>query len=194
MKKRVFLKKLRKKLSRLPRREINERISFYSEMIDDRVEEGLSEEDAIAEIGAVDEIAKVVLADTKAEKREERTPINVSKTVLLICGFPVWFPLLISVYSVILALFVSCCAILISLWAVSASCGISSFAAVLGGVFFCFSDNPPFGFAVIGCGLICAGFAVVFFYASIYATKGIGYVAKWLSKAMVLPFMKRRKI
>ena len=56
MSKQDFLTELRKGLSGLSRDEIEERLTFYSEMILYRMEEGLSEEDAISEIGSVDEI------------------------------------------------------------------------------------------------------------------------------------------
>ena len=53
MDKQEFLSKLRAKLFGLPQKELEERLSFYSEMIDDRIEEGLSEEDAVKELGTV---------------------------------------------------------------------------------------------------------------------------------------------
>ena len=56
MRKQEFLAKLRKGLSGLPQDDIEERLIFYSEMIEDRKEEGLSEEEAVAAIGSVDEI------------------------------------------------------------------------------------------------------------------------------------------
>ena len=48
---------LREELMGLPQDEIEERLDFYSEMIEDRMEEGLSEEVAVAEIGIPAEIA-----------------------------------------------------------------------------------------------------------------------------------------
>ena len=48
MNKQEFLVQLRNALSGLPKDDIEERIEFYSEMIEDRIEEGLSEEEAIA--------------------------------------------------------------------------------------------------------------------------------------------------
>ena len=45
MRKQEFLAQLRKALSGLPQDEIEERLTFYGEMIDDRMEEGLSEEE-----------------------------------------------------------------------------------------------------------------------------------------------------
>ena len=50
MNKEVFLSELRKKLSGLPQSDIDERISFYAEMIDDRIEDGMTEEAAIEQI------------------------------------------------------------------------------------------------------------------------------------------------
>jgi uncharacterized membrane protein len=57
MKRQEFLDALSKSLSGIPKHEIIERLNFYSEMIDDRIEDGLSEEDAVADIGTVSFIA-----------------------------------------------------------------------------------------------------------------------------------------
>ena len=53
MNKQEFLTQMQKALSWLPQEDIEERIAFYSEIIDDHIEEGMSEELAIAEIGSV---------------------------------------------------------------------------------------------------------------------------------------------
>ena len=64
MKKQELLEILRKRLSALPTREVEDRLSFLSETIDDRIEEGLSEEEAAAGIGPVKEIAAQIVAET----------------------------------------------------------------------------------------------------------------------------------
>ena len=48
MNKQEFLDALRRALSGVPLEEIEERVGFYGEMIDDRIEEGLSEVAAVA--------------------------------------------------------------------------------------------------------------------------------------------------
>ena len=48
MTKQAFLAALGERLVGLPQKDIEERLTFYSEMIDDRMEEGLSEEEAVA--------------------------------------------------------------------------------------------------------------------------------------------------
>ena len=58
MKKNDFLEKLEKLLDGLPKCDIDSSVEYYSEMIDDKMEEGLSEEEAVAAIGTPEEIAE----------------------------------------------------------------------------------------------------------------------------------------
>ena len=57
MTKNEFISRLRTRLSGLPKDEIEERLAFYSETIDDRIEDGLTQEEAVADLGDVDDIA-----------------------------------------------------------------------------------------------------------------------------------------
>ena len=65
MNKQDFLKELSRALSGLPREDLEERLAFYSEMIDDRMEDGLSEEEAVADIGSIDEAASQIIESAK---------------------------------------------------------------------------------------------------------------------------------
>ena len=67
MNKHEFLAALRRELTALPHGELTEQLNFYNEMIDDRMEEGMTEEDAVAGIGSVEGIAAVILADRAAD-------------------------------------------------------------------------------------------------------------------------------
>ena len=68
MTKNDFLKELEKGLSGLPKNDISERLDFYGEMIDDRMEEGFTESDAVAACGSVDEIVSQTLNDIPLKK------------------------------------------------------------------------------------------------------------------------------
>ena len=94
MNKQEFLGKLRSGLSGLPQGDIEERLTFYSEMIDDRMEEGISDEEAVCEIGSVDEIVSQIIADIPFTKlvREKIKPnrtLRPWEIVLLVLGSPV---------------------------------------------------------------------------------------------------------
>ena len=63
MNKQDFMAALQKKLAGLPKEDREERLSFYSEMIDDRIDDGLTEEAAVAEIGPVDQVFRQIMED-----------------------------------------------------------------------------------------------------------------------------------
>ena len=64
MRKQEFLYQLGKRLSGLSEKEADERISFYSELIDDKIEDGLSEEEAVSKIGTVSEVVEQIVSET----------------------------------------------------------------------------------------------------------------------------------
>ena len=123
MSKQDFLAQLRKGLSGLPKDDIEERLTFYSEMIEDQMEEGLSEEVAVSAVGSVEEIVKQVVAETPLTKiaKERMKPkrhLRVGEIVLLVLGSPIWLSLAIAAFAVVLSLYISLWAVIISLWAV----------------------------------------------------------------------------
>ena len=123
MNKADFLAAIRKKLSGLPKKEAEERLNFYSEMIDDRTEEGLSEDEATAAIGSVDVIAAGILAEVATEKREGREKIPPKsrqrlENVLLVLGAPVWFTLLVAALACVFSAYAVIWSLIAVLWAV----------------------------------------------------------------------------
>ena len=52
MNKTEFLDALRHALGKLPSYEVEQSIAFYAEMIDDRIEDGMSEQEAVAALGS----------------------------------------------------------------------------------------------------------------------------------------------
>ena len=79
MDKQDFLTQLRKALSDLPREDIAEHLTFYSEMIDDRIEEGLSEAEAVSAMGPVEQIAMQILSDKSNPIEEAPKPKNSAR-------------------------------------------------------------------------------------------------------------------
>ena len=89
-----FLMVLQDRLCGLPQEDIEERLNFYGEMIDDRVEEGLSEEEAVADVGDVDQIVDQILQEVLLIKivKEKITPkrkLKVLEIILLSLGSPI---------------------------------------------------------------------------------------------------------
>ena len=66
MTKQEFSDALRKALTNLPPEDLERSIDFYQEMIDDRMEDGISEEEAVAAIGSVAEVSQQILAEIQS--------------------------------------------------------------------------------------------------------------------------------
>lgn len=198
MNKQEFLAQLRKGLSGLPKEDIDERLTFYSEMIDDRMEDGIPEETAICEIGAIDELVSQIIADIPLTKlvKEKITPKEKMKAweiVLLVLGSPIWLSLLIAAFAVIFSLYVVLWSVIISLWATFASfvaCGLVGIAA---GVYFATGGNGLTGIAMIGAGIVCAGLSVFMFFGCKAATKGILNLTKKLAIRIKNCFIKKEE-
>ena len=177
MNKQEFLKRLGKVL---PEADREERLSFYSEMIDDRMEEGLSEEEAVRAVGCLENI----LEDT-TQPETEKIPGRRWRTwqiVLLALGSPVWLSLLIAGAAVVLSLYASVWAVIVSLWAVFASLAACTVAGIASGVtLICFRHTLG-GIAMAGAAVVCAGLAVAFFVGCEAATKGTVLLSKRMLK------------
>ena len=195
MTKHDFLELLEEKLSGLPEKELAERLTFYGEMIDDRMEEGLSEEEAVAAIGNVEDIVSQVLEDTPItklvkEKIKPKRKRKVWETVLLILGFPIWFSLLVAAFAVVFALYVSLWSVIISLWACDVAFAGCSVGGVISGAALMGTGNVPAGLAMIGCGVVCAGLFVFFLYGCKAATRGVVLLTKKIVLALKRCFLK----
>ena len=176
MRKKEFLSALRRKLKGLPKREIEERISFYGEMIDDRVDEGCSEEEAVAKIGNVDKISRQILKESRVSKsKRKRKPWEIA---LFWIGSPLWISLGAAAFAVAISLYASLWAIVISLWAVFVALVATAIGGAVISLPFAISGNTATGIAILGAALVCGGVAILGFYGCKAATKG----AWWLTK------------
>lgn len=182
MNKQRFLNEIRKSLSVLPKDEVEDRICFYSEMIDDRIEDGLSEEDAISNIGSVESVVESILSETSFMKiaKERFKPskrLSVLEIVLLALGSPIWISLLIALGACLISVYACLASVVISVWAVFISLCTVSVTGVIAGLIFAIVKNIYTGVTLIGLTLVCFGLAILSFYC-----------CKWLTKwTFVLP-------
>lgn len=72
MTKRQFLAKLEKELSKLNKEERERQLDFYEEMINDRIDEGMSEEEAVKNIGTVQGIAAKVMDEVTPQQLRKK--------------------------------------------------------------------------------------------------------------------------
>ena len=177
MNKEAFVSELREKLSGLPKKEVEDRLNFYLEMIDDRMEDGAGEETAISEIGSVEEIAAQIIAEiplTKIvkEKIRPKKKRRAWEIVLIAVGSPLWAPLLLAAIIVILALYIVLWALILSIWAVFVALAVCGGVGFLIGAAHLFTGHPASGSFLISVSLLSAGLSIFLFFGCLAATKG----------------------
>lgn len=198
MSKQEFLAELRKGLSGLPQDDIEERLTFYSEILDDRIEEGLSEEEAVSAIGDAEEIVRQAVADIPLAKiaKERMKPkrhLKVWEIVLLALGAPIWLSLGIAAIAVIFALYVSLWAIIVSLWAVFGALVVCTVGSVPACVIFAARGSGASGLAILSAGIVCAGLSILIFFGCKEAASGILMLTKKITIRMKNCFLKKEE-
>lgn len=180
MTKQEFLASLREGLRGLPPADIEERIAFYDEMIDDRMEEGLTEEEALAELGSVESVIAQITAETplvklvKEKVRSERKRSGKGlTTVLLVLGAPIWVSLLIAAFAVALSLAAAAWSVVISLYAAALSLAVGGVAFVAFSVVYILRGNIPGAAFAVGAGLAAVGLGLLLFPVCNALAKGL---------------------
>lgn len=143
---------------------------YYSEMIDDRMEEGLSEEEAVRAVGSLENILAEIAQPKQSPAPKKKW--QVWEIVLLVLGSPVWLSLLIAAFAVVLSLYAVVWSVIITLWSVFGSVIACAFAGIAVGIGFATIGNVPTAVAMIGAGLVCAGLAILLFFACEEISKG----------------------
>ncbi|MBR4906148.1 MAG: DUF1700 domain-containing protein [Clostridia bacterium] len=198
MLKQEFLNALRDRLSGLPQADIEERLTFYGEMIDDRMEEGLSEEKAIEEIGPVDEVVSQILEETPLtklvkEKIRPKRKMRAWEIVLLVLGFPLWFPLSIVAFVLIFVFYIVLWVLVICLWAIEIALWACALACLVGAVGLFVTKQPIPAVGAIGAGMLLAGLSIFLFFACKAATVGTAKLAKKIVHGIKRLFVGREK-
>lgn len=179
MNKQEFLTELEKRLSGIPKKDIDQTIEFYEELILDKMEEGQTEEEAIASLDSIDEIVKATLSNVSIPKlvKEKFAPKRSLKTweiVVIASTAIIWIPLAIVLLSVILSLYVGLWSGVIALAASTISVGASSLI-IVGGILDLCIGHAASGIFTIGLALAFLGIALL-----------LGLLTFKLSKLMVV--------
>lgn len=195
MNKKEYLARLETLLTCLPKETRAESIAFYAEMIDDRIEDGMTEEQAVEALGAPGVAAEAILDDLPAVPRVVAKTKRKSRALmwtLIILGSVAWVPLLIAFIMVAVSVYACIWILIACLWLVSAAL-VAAFplgllVALWGGL----AGNIPFALAEMGAGLLCGGLGLAMICASLAATKQLARLSKiWAQKA-VSPFVKTK--
>ncbi len=176
MDKRTFLERLQAALAGLPDAERERQLAYYEEMIDDRVEEGMSESEAIAALGPADQLAQRVLRQTPPQQRADRvrrsgipTAVWVLLAVLLL---PLWLPLLGLAGALVLGSFALLFGLIVAAAGLVAGLGVGGVGAMIWALVSWDLSGMSVVFA-IGAGLIAIGAALLLALPAAYLIKAL---------------------
>ena len=164
MTRKEFMEGLERAMAGLPKKEIDETLRYYSEMLLDRMEEGMTEEQAVAGM----EPMHVIAARVKAEVRENAPPgakASGLMKLLVVLGFPVWFPLLALLMGLMVAALVLGWALVLLLWALCLALFSGGMAAIIGQLSSAYQSGLP-AIGQIGLGMAAMGLSVFLFYGA----------------------------
>ena len=204
MNKEQFIRAFRKKLRGMPREEIAKTVSYYEEIIADKIEGGMSEQEAVASLGNLDELARSArgaepeTAEKSPRMHEAPAPWII---ILLVLGSPIWigigaglfgvvigfwatlFSLIVTLFSVMIGLLIGHYALLFSLDVTFFALITGSFAggvAELAKAFLLMGQDKYQVFISAGTGILLIGVGILLILS-------IKPIVKWSWKIVKLP-------
>ncbi|WP_042145486.1 DUF1700 domain-containing protein [Paucisalibacillus sp. EB02] len=164
MSKDEYLKKLRSKIKKLPREDVNEAIDYYQEYFAEAGEEDI--ESVIARLGSPSFVASQILADYAVKDITTKTSTakkNISAIwfiILAIFASPIALPLLIIVITVVFILILVCGVSILTFLIFIVGLPISGLYSIISG-FAVIVQHWQTSLFFIGIGLIALGIGVV---------------------------------
>lgn len=188
-----FLGRLGELLACLPAEQVEETKAFYAEAIADRIEDGMSEEEAVAAMDAPGEVAEATLDDLPAVPRaiaRTRRRSTALLWVLTIVGSPVWVPLLAAFAAVAVTVYICIWVLALCVWIVAAALGGAGVVGLLFAVSGVTIGHFPYALASAGVGLGLAGVALFVGAGAWAASKQIARLSALWARKVASPFWK----
>lgn len=181
MTKNEFINKLKYTLSDLPYSEVEKTIEFYSEIIDDRIEDGMTEESAVDCLPSIDSIANElklempipVLVKSKIKESHDNSKNQSLWMILAICGLPLWLPLGLAFILTIVSIYIAIWSIILAVFAVLFALAIAGLGGIVAGTIHGFVTGPITGLMIVGIGFICVGLFILSINPAISLAKSL---------------------
>lgn len=209
MRKQEFLENLKKQLWALSPADVQRSLDYYCEMIDDRMEDGLSEEEAVAAIGDLEEIVQQILTETprppatvnkepkqtaQPKQTKEKGRVQPWIIVLLILGAPLWISLITGLGGGVLGIYVGLWSVVIALYATTFALAVCALGLLIAAFSLLWIRHFAKCAVVVGAALLCAGLAILIFLLSNLAAKGLVALTKLIWNGITGIFKRKERI
>ena len=191
-----FLQLLERALAQLPEEERRANLEYYSELLDDMLEEGMTEAEATAKLGSPSQIAQSILevplgklVSNRMKPKSGWTPLAI---VLAVVGSPVWVPLLLLAAALVLSLFVSIWALGVAAVAVVVGLAVAVVAAPILAIRAAVL-TLPLGLLLLGGGLVLLGLWVLGGLLAVERCKLRWQLTVWLAHKIIGLFIRKEE-
>ncbi|ODU57978.1 MAG: hypothetical protein ABT01_01185 [Clostridium sp. SCN 57-10] len=192
-----FLTRLAAALASLTDGEVHKILVYYDEIISDRMEDGMTEQEAVESFGSVSALAQRILAETPLAQRVAAKAQTKNKGVLILLlavTSPVWLPLLLAVGGVLLGLLGALFGIAVSLVAVFVSFAVASVACFIAGMARFATLGVASGLFAMGAGLILAALTVFGWFLMVGGVRALRAAARALYRRAALLFRRKEAV
>ena len=183
MSKEEFLGSLNRLLKSLGKSEREKSLSYYNEIIDDYMEDGYTEEQAVEQIGNPGLIAQEILEEQQSQMKAPMSRgTKVLVAVLLVLGFPLWGSLMLAGFCIVLSAVLLVLSAYIVIWCIPLCTGAASVAGLILSVV---SMGGAAGVIQLGVGMLSAGIFILTglltWVLGKYFVKVTANFSKWLA-------------
>ena len=191
-----FLVRLEEELSDLPKEEKQRQLTRYTAKIDQKMETGLTEREAVAEMESIAKITSRVHAENPNFRYSGKTEgpdrsLPAWEIVLLALSAPIWITLLIVGFALLFSVYVVIWVAVISLWITMVSFMAGAVGSVVLSIWAFFQGNGLQGIVMLCAGSVLAGLSILLFFGCRAATKGAVILTKNIALWIKSLFMRR---
>ncbi len=173
-----FLQQLKIRLNHLPPLEVGKVLSYYSESLEDKLEDGFTEEEAVKSFGSIEDIVKnieeeislsTIVIEKVKSKRKKDSEMNkgeVNKILIIIMialTFPIWigvvgglFGLILAFYSILWTIPIAVGSMYVCLYPIAITNVLFGFVRIV-------TMDIFSGLALLGVGIVSIGIAIAFY-------------------------------
>lgn len=190
MNKQEYVNRLNELLACLPADHRLESVSFYEEMIDDRMEDGMTEEQAVAALDTPGVAAEKILGDLPAVPRAVVKTRRKSRALLwgaAIIGSPLWVALALAFAATVQGIYLCIWLLAACIWVIAIGGILCSPLGALLAFWGIEAGNAAFALWGFGGGLVGSALGVLCVRGAFAASRQLALLSrKWLQKALSL--------
>lgn len=194
MNKEKFYQSLKNRLKNFDKSEAKSIIEYFDEIIDEKMENGYTEEEAISSLGNVDDIIRAIKTDLVIKRSSDKKTNSLRNFLIIlgICSSPILIPIGVAFFITFFSLLISLFSVFIALAVSSFACYFAAIVTAIG--MFLKSIDLGIILLVFG-GAILAGSILGLLSISLYkVSKVILHVINNLYSKLIKKVIRKREI